>query len=368
MELWVYNEQFDHIGILDTFDTAMFDWRYCAISKCTIYAKFTKKTNEMLSGIKYISKAPINENGAYFCELFAIVAIRYSINETREAVMECDCEALSSILAYRYVKRNGYFDNTNYQSIITSLFNGAFKDSTNNANGLIAALALQYAVTLPGSVTGDVFGQSLYDVFRTLLLLKECGFRVRTNIGEKLHYLEIYQGQNLTLPNNLYAVSVENERLLVPELIIDKRDLYTNAFGRFEKDGTAYFPTASTTSASSWKYRELYIPINVQETKADDTGEKYTLQEMQNIGAAAVLEELKKHKQLVTFSCNVVPEDYGDKYTLGDVIAVQMPAWNFNENIRVTGVAETYNAEGRHIELIIGAEERNLLEQIKVVK
>lgn len=370
MELWIYNKAFEHVGILDTFDTAIFEWHYCDISKCTIYAKFTQETHQMLLEGNYISQPPKFENNGYFSQLFGIEMLRYSINETQEPVIECVAFTLSNVLKRRYAKRNCYFANKKYKDILQSLFNTSFKDGVNNAKAVIDNLYFEYLPATNDVATGDVYGQSLHDIFRTLLLQKKYGFYVKTNIETKAHTLVVYQGNNLVQGDNIYIVSTDNERLLLPELIKDNTNYYNSAFSRFT-DNSNFIDLSATTAtqqAIGWEYKELYQSISIPTQKTEGSDEKYTPEEMQNIGNAFLLAELKKCNKTVTFNCKVSPTDYGNKYTLGDQIIVQMPEWNFIEQIHINGVIETYNEQGQQIELAIGEEEKNLLEQIKIVR
>lgn len=250
-----------------------------------------------------------------------------------------------TILSRRIVASRQSFKNKTVGQIIDGLITSQITLPTIVARK-ISNFSFTDDTTLATTLSRQFTGDNLETAVQELCLSYGLGYKVNFNRTNNTFECHLYEGldrsysQN-TLPYVVFSTAYSN--LSSFDYIEDYSELITDVLVAGEGQGNARITQwAHNTINSGLNRYEAYE--DARETSSDDlTALEYKAQlEAQGLEAITYI--------LTTLGGEVVLNNYEYKqdFDLGDIVRVEVPAWNFGANVRIIEVIESISELGVH--------------------
>lgn len=357
MELWVYNENLEHIGILDSYASLILESYYCDVNKLSQLAYYSEQTATLLREGALLCRAPSAEDSEV--EFFQLQKVFYKEGNRGEVTIEAKGFGLLYLLKHRILRQN-FPQKMSLQSAMQAVFNHCYRGQVQETANIELRVLGNYSEEVE---LAEVQGRDLLQVFMSLCALKNLGLRVLTNLDEKKHYIEVYEGVNRSLDDeNIYIVSDAFDNILGPSLSKDD-ELRKNAAYCVAED-VLY----SVGTETGFARREIFLSTKISKTYKNASGQTVTRSaaELKRLIEAELTAELAKYKTEQSFTCKVLEKDFGQGYALGDLVRFEHKAWGIEQALRVSSVKENWQGAQIRVEIGLGDTPKGLLEQIKL--
>lgn len=358
MDIWAYNAALEHIGIIDDFDTAIFDWNYCDISMLSMLVDYTENSRMLLQLGHCLCRAP--KNSAERVRLFVISHLQYRQTLQGSVSIEVKCCDLVEWLKHRIITKN-IFGVTTLDKAFEAVFENAYREGKRTVDNLLlenTEKSLQIEL-------GELHGKDVYTVFLSLCALASLGLRVETDIKEKKHYLRVQSGLDRTQNDAArYIISDVFDNILNPEYSINDEQRKNAAYCINEDKLYSYGDDAAAAR------REVMLNSSVSRSYTDKAGvqRNRTNAQMLELITQELKSNLEKHSRIEIFKCTVLPYDYQKMYDIGDLVLFEHREWGVSKPMRISGIKESWQAQQQKVELVLGDKQRSLLEQIKLMR
>lgn len=233
------------------------------------------------------------------------------------------------------------------KSTVDNVEIGAYSAVNANLRGLTRIRTAPVS-GLPDSLDGyELYGKQLLDGVDDALAEVEMGRRMDWDEAKNEHVFTVYKGVDRT--EGIHAVVFSEEQGTAKELTIND-------------DDSTYKNVAYITAEYRDETTEL---ISVGQAEGDDRREIFSTrtirqmpdeseEDVQKRAKAEAALELARNLQRKNFSVTIDPEELGEKYDLGDVVACVSIRFGVQFTARVTGVKYTLDLRGEKTEVILG--------------
>lgn len=202
------------------------------------------------------------------------------------------------------------------------------------------------------------------------------GFKLRTNVKAKTHHFSVYAGRDLTAgnPNNPPCIfSREFDNITEQEYTNSIENLKSTAYvGGEEKEGVARKVVEVGGAAAGLDRDEVFInatditqTYRDGETEVTMTDARY-MQMLEQRGAA----ELEHHAETLAFGSKINTHanlKYKVDYDIGDRVTCINKRWGIRIDVRITEIAEIYQAGAEEIDITFGESLPALLDKIRQI-
>lgn len=233
------------------------------------------------------------------------------------------------------------------KATVNNVESGAYSAVNANLRGLTRIRTAPVS-GLPDSLDGyELYEKQLLDGIDDVLGEVELGRRTDWDEATNEHVFTIYKGVDRT--EGIHSVVFSEEQGTAKELVIND-------------DDSTYKNVAYITAEYRDETTEL---ISVGQAEGDDRREIFSTrtirqmpdeskEDVQKRAKAEAALELARNLQRKNFSVVIDPEDLGEKYDLGDVVACVSIRFGVQFTARVTGVKYTLDLRGEKTEVILG--------------
>ena len=373
MLLYVYDRDMTLLGVAEKITSLMWTRRYWSVGEFKLLLPFTPKHGEIFRKNNLIIKQGENSAAAEAAE---ILYINIRKDKTGAEEIEVQGKFISHWLGKRILLNQIITTDTTpniLKKIVTETITNP-KDPDRKIPGVEL-----------GEDTGIERGQIEYtsEPYTDALLATETaakaskiGFRMRTNIKEKKHYFEVYDGRDLTADqkeNRHCIFSQEFDNVGEQEYTNSVENLKSTAYvGGEEKEGAARKVVEVGETAAGLERQEVFInatditqTYTEGETEHTMTDEQY-IEMLKQRGA----QELENYAETLNFSSNIDTFGnlkYREDYDIGDRVTCINKNWKIKINVRITEVTEVYQQGEENLEITFGESLPALLDKIRQV-
>lgn len=338
MDLWIYSQTFELLGIVDTASSVIWADRFRQCGDMEIYLPASEEMLELLQNERFV----VRQDSRMAC---IIEKVQTTTDEENGDYMTVTGRCLRSILDRRII-----WDQTalsgNLENALRKLVTDAFispKIPERKYTGLSLAPAHGYTETVETQYTGTV----LLEALEELCAAYDYGFSVYIQDGGLV--VDFYKGVDRTveqLSNTAVVFSEEYDNLAGSTYTMDATAYKSVALVAGEGEGTARRRTVVTrsTDLSGLARREMFVDArDISSNDGEITDAAYTAQlaarGKADLSAASVVESMEGSvvtEQMYTF---------GVDYALGDHVTV-VARYGRQANAQVLEVVETEDENG----------------------
>lgn len=354
MDIFVLNESFEAVGIVDSFISFIWTDRYCYYGDFELVINASQANMELFKQDYYIQ---ILESD----RLMIIESIQIDSDVEYGDKLTIQGRSLESILERRIVWGQITFEgNKTIQYVVNKLLTDAFMTSgeryiSNFAfefnNALLSSPVLN---SNSGSNYGAQFtGDGIYDIITNLCVEHGLGFKIILTDADKIEF-SLYKGIDRSYDNsdgNPFVVfSKEFDNIMSSNYIESKRNLKTVALVAGEGEGSDRIVVSVGNSNTGMKRRELFVDArDLSSTSYNDEGEEVILtdDEYASILANRGIEKLSEFQTTVSFEGQVEARRgfiYGKDFFLGDIVEL-VDKFGHEQTCRVTEVVVSYTKD-----------------------
>lgn len=373
MELYVFNQDVELLGIVDEIEEM--DWvrSYYDKGSCTIKALLTSNNLELL------------KKGHLVCKKDDLSDVMYI--EHRELADEDDDESESLVvegisLSTRILSSRITLGRQIEKGTADKIMENILLAQTNNhtdENRHIKRLVVD--TSIKEDFTEKYEHNSLYkqldEEFSTICQLDGCGYKMSLDLDNKTFIFKVYRGNDVS-DRIIFSTAFDN---ITGQEYIESDSNHKNVAivaGQGEEEDRDLI-VYNNDKYKDLDRLELFVDardieqdtITVQ--KPDEDGEMEEVEEPIQNGENAVklLEERAKEKLEETsivksYSASIASSSYGYRtdYDLGDIVSIRNDKWNIFYTDRITEITEEYNNEGMTIKIDFGRELPDLATKI----
>lgn len=233
------------------------------------------------------------------------------------------------------------------KAIVNNVESGSYGTINSNFRGLTRIRTAPVSGLTEELDGYELYGKQLLDGIDDALAEVELGRKMDWDEVENEHIFTIYKGVDRT--EGIHSVVFSEEQGTAKELIINDDDsTYKNvAYITAEyRDETTELISVGQADGDS--RREIFSTRTIRQMP-DETKE-----ETQKRAKAEAALELARNLQRKNFSVSVDPEELGEKYDLGDIVACVSIRFGVQFTARVTGIKYTLDLRGEKTEVILG--------------
>lgn len=373
MLLYVYDRDMTLLGVAEKITSLMWTRRYWSVGEFKLLLPFTPKYGEIFKKNNIVIKQGENSAAAEAAE---ILYINIRKDKTGAEEIEVQGKFISRWLDKR-ILLNQIITTDTTPNIIKKIVTETITNPKNPDRKI-------HGVEL-GEDTGIERGRIEYSsepytnallAIETAAKASKLGFRMKTNIREKKHYFEVYDGRDLTADqkeNRPCIFSQEFDNVGEQEYTNSVENLKSTAYvGGEEKEGTARKVVEVGETAAGLERQEVFInatditqTYTEGETEHTMTDEQY-IEMLKQRGA----QELENYAETLNFSSNIDTFGnlkYRQDYDIGDRVTCINKNWKIKIKVRITEVTEVYQQGEENLEITFGESLPALLDKIRQV-
>ncbi|MDL2206498.1 siphovirus ReqiPepy6 Gp37-like family protein [Eubacteriales bacterium OttesenSCG-928-N13] len=371
MELYVYDREMTLQGIVEKITSLIWTRRYWSCGEFKLLVPFTEEHAKMLVKNNIILKRGSEE----------AAEIRYiSITKNSQGLEEIEVQGkfLLSWIGKRIIKTQIVRNDTT-QSILYAIV----RQTCTEAGAVRSIPNFSIATDDPDTESGVIEYAS--EKFSNALLAAETaakaaklGIRVKTNPRTGEHIFSVYEGRNLTADNaagNAPCIfSQEFDNIVEQDYTNSIENLKSTAYvGGEEKEGSPRKVAEVGGTASALDRDEVFInATDITQEYEDENDNTIVLSDADYLAllAARGAEELSNYAETLAFGSKINTNanlKYREDYDLGDRVTCVNKRWGVRIDVRITEIAETYEARGDAINITFGESLPALLTQIRQI-
>ena len=367
MELYIYSRAMVLLGVIDEITSLIWTRRYWSAGDFKLLVPFTDRHAALISKGNLIMRRGDDE----------AAEIRYiNIRRDAQGVEEIEVQGkfISGWIGKRIICGQIAAQDTT-QSIIRRIVKETVVAPSDPARRIPnVLLESEEEDTGSGMIdyTSEAFANALLAVEAAAKAAK-LGFKMRTDARAGKHYFTVYAGRNLTAEQGVFSPCIFS-----PEFDNVTEQEFTNSIENLKS--TAYVGGEETVprvvtevgDGSSGLDREEVFDNATDITKvyrdASDTEITRTDAEYLECLQERGYSELAQYAETLNFASRINPNanlEYRRDFDLGDRVTCLDRQWGIKINVRVTEVTETYQKNGKEIEITFGESLPTLIARIR---
>lgn len=360
MDIKVFNESLELIGLIDNFKSLIWTRRY---SKCGDFQLVTLATEE---SIKLLQKKNIIYKGNGDTEAGYIDTVNIKLNNDGQEVINVSGKFITGYLGRRIIWGNENLNCTSELAMRTLVDkNGISCDASRIIPGLQLDTLKGYIEIVTKSISYANLLKSLEDIANTSNL----GYRNNLDYINKKIKFEVYKGIDRTVSQSSITPCIfsrDFENILEQEYTDSNNNYCNTALICGEGEGINREKAYVGTSNIGFNRYELYVDAKDLRKEVDNktlTPEEYT----------KVLEQRGKEKieecpEIKTFESKVNTKGnnkYRVDYDLGDIVTAMDKKWGITIDTRIVQIEEVYEGGKCEIRPTFGNNIPTIIDKLK---
>lgn len=365
MELYVLNDNFEVVGIIDNYECLVWQRNYYkpgtfSMQIIPTFDQFNllKKGNILLKKdntkeAMYIDHRELEENDE---GIEVLLVEGYSITQWLDR----------RITLYKELEKD------NAEMIIRNYIN-RHCINPKEVNRKINNLVLGINSNLGKEMNYMSHYKPLLQEVEDIATVNELGYKIDLDLSSKKYVFEVYKGLDRTVnqsDNSRAIFSAEFENVS-NQKYIESDNNYRNMVlvAGAGEDADRKILTIGNSNAGLDRY-ELFVDArDISDTKQEGDSEvSISIDEYNKLLEVRGKEKLEECTKIETFDCaldDVNNLKYREDFNLGDKVSIINKKWGLILHERITQITETYDVEGLKIEVNIGNNIPTLIDKIK---
>ena len=365
MELYVLDDKFKVLGIIDNYECLMWQRNYYKSNTFSMQIiptfeqfELLKKGNILLKKdntkeAMYIDHRELEENEE---GIEVLVVSGYSLTQWLDR----------RITLYKEVEKG------NAETVIRNYVNRHCINPT-EANRKIDNLVLGINNNLGQEVDYLSHYKPLLEELEHIAKVNELGYKIDLDLDNKQYIFDVYKGLDRTInqEKNSRAIFSSEFENINNQKYVDSDNNYRNMVlvAGAGEDLDRKTLTLGTDNKGLDRY-ELFVDArDISDTKqSGDTEVSIPIDEYNKLLEARGRENLSEYTKIQSFDCVISNTNnliYRADYDLGDKVSIINKKWGLMLNERIVSITETYDSEGLNIDIEIGNNIPTLIEKIK---
>ncbi len=342
MQLYIYNQSRELMGIVESFEYLRWTRRYSQCGSFEIKAIATPENTELLKEGNILWKNDDEEAG---------IIEHLQLSQTEQEIITASGRFATSFLSRRIVwgteKLSG-----DLSVCVEQLTNNNLISPTDTARQITGISFLSPNLGMP--VSTQISYRNLMDAVTGLCASSDIGIKTVFTPATGIFTVKLYNGAN---SQAVFSKEYEN---LTEQIYTESAAEYANtALIGGEGEG-ANRTFVAITSGSGETRREIFV--DAKDLRAEDFGTDY-------IETLTFRGQSKLNEQVIRYSFDTSVNPHGNltykvDFDLGNIVKVISKAWGVSMNTRITEIEETYDADGQSISVVFGKSEITIAQKI----
>lgn len=367
MDLFVFDMQFNRLGIIDEFTETQFDHKYDNHSQVYLTVDATKENSDLLINndeLRIITKST-DINRGYIIE----TAEYEDDTQLRITVI---AYSLSIMTSWRLIEGQQQFKG-NIEDVLKGFVNANSINPTDSKR-IIPNLVLGVNEGI-NIITDEAYSNTQLDEALWEMCKKyELSYEILMNHTNKKYVFSTYIGadrssEQSTIPSVIFAKAFDNVTL--QSYVDDKSGYRSTAYVAGEGEGMARTVVKVNDVYTGFNRRELFVDArDLQTVYEDENDVEITLSpaEYQALLNERGLNKLAEYQRIRTFESDIDLYSqfiFNEHYFLGDKVTNRNDELGIVNHSRVVRANETYNRDGYHLKLEFGTSIPTLIDKLK---
>ena len=365
MELYVLNDKFEVLGIIDNYECLVWERNYYKPNTFSMQIIPTFEQFELLKKGNILLKNDNTKEAMY---------IDHRELEENEEGIEILVVSGCSLTQWldRRITLYKEVEKANAETVMKNYVN-RHCINPKDANRKIDNLVLGTNNNLGKEIDSLSHYKPLLEELEYIAKVNELGYKIDLDLTNKKYLFEVYQGIDRTINQDInsraiFSTEFEN---IKNQKYVDSDNNYRNMIliAGAGEDLNRKTLSLGTENKGLNRY-ELFVDArDISGTKqSGDTEVDIPLAEYNKLLEARAKENLAECTKVQSFDCVISNTNnliYRTDYDLGDKISIINKKWGLMLNERIVSITETYDVEGLNIEIGIGNNIPSLIEKIK---
>lgn len=362
MELYVLNENFEVLGLIDTYECLVWERNYYTSGTFSMQIIPDFKQFELLKKGNILLKKDDTKEAMYI--------------DHRE--LEEDENGIETLLVSGYDLKNWlsrritlYKENekANAETVMRNYVSRHCIDTVEN-NRKIPGLIQGMNNNLGKIIDYSSHYKQLIEEIEAIAKVSELGYRIDLDLFNKKYIFEVNEGLDRTVNQEINSKAIFSTEFenIVNQKYIDSDNNYKNTVlvaGAGEDIDRKTLLLGNSNSGLD-RY-ELFVDArDISDT--DDNEIAITTEDYNRLLESRGIEKLSEYSRVKTFDCTLENTNsliYRVDFDLGDKVSIVNKKWGLILHERITSITETYDTEGLKVEFKIGNNAPNLIDKIK---
>ncbi|OQA14800.1 MAG: hypothetical protein BWY62_00896 [Firmicutes bacterium ADurb.Bin356] len=343
MELYVFNTERELLGVVEAYEYLQWTRKYSECGSFSLRAIADTNNLNLLRMGHILWKSDDLEAG---------IIEHIELNEELQETITVSGCFLTGLLGRRIIWQTEILQGNLSTGIAQLLANNALTPT--DADRTIPGLAFS-SVTFNYTLNMQVSYKNLLTTIGDLCRAHDVGLRTVFNPQSKLFTVTLYEGR---LTSSVFSREFEN--LTEQSYIHSTHDYASTALIGGEGEGSERVMAIAGTGSGLDRYETF---VDAKALRINDFGEEYE--------TALLLHGESRLKELnMVQSFDAVLHEHGnlkykEDFDLGDIVTVIAKRWGVSMQTRITEIEETYDSEGRHIDVVFGRGALTLAQKLK---
>jgi hypothetical protein len=370
MELEIFDEELNPIGIVEKITSFIWVSRYRSCGDFKLLAPFTERHADLLKNRRLI----MVRGGSEAAEI-QYTHIRQNEEGTEE--IEVQGKKLPDWLSKRIILSQIASIDTPQSIIVRAVHDNAVMPQ--DQRRIIPRLDFDYSDYPDGEpieYMSEPYAQLLLTC-TNLAQAAQLGIKITTDVRGRMHFFHVYKGRDLTvdqMDNKRCVFSREYENVLAQEFVSGIENLKTVSYVGGEEVAGAERTVVEVGEQEGLERAEVYINASdITRIYTDENHLVYTLTEDEYIRKLIQrgTSELEGYTETLSFSSKINTQSglkFGRDFDVGDLVTCIDRRWGVKINVRITEVTETYQQGRKSVDVTFGSGLPTLLEQIRKLR
>ena len=366
MDLFVFDTQFNRLGIIDVYTEISFDHKYDNHSVVYLTVDARKENADLLlkdDEIRILTKSSDLTRG------YLIETAEYE--DDTQLRITVIAYSLSIMIAWRIIEGQQKFKG-NIEDVLKG-FVSSNAISPTDLKRIIPNLVLGVndgiSITTDEAYSNKQLDEALWEICNKY----EMSFEVLMNHTSKKYVFSTFIGEDrsaeqLTIPSVIFAKAFDNVTL--QSYVDDKSGYRSTAYVAGEGEGTARTVIKVNDGHTGFNRRELFVDARdlQSEYEVNNVEKTLTPTEYQALLNERGLNKLAEYQRIRTFESDIDLYSqfiFNEHYFLGDRVTTRNDELGIVTHSRVVRAQETYNRDGYHLKLEFGTSIPTLIDKLK---
>lgn len=365
MDIYIFTEDLNFIGIIDSFISLRWVRRYHKAGEFELHCSLTTKTLKMLKKNYLIWKRGDSEAGF-------ITYRQLKQDDQGKEVLIIKGIFITGCLNKRIIWNTENLKTT-AELAMRDLVN---KNGINpiDENRKIPLLSLAQLKNYSQTIDRQVSYSNLLSELENISRVSGLGYRVLANIAQKHFVFDVYEGRDLTINQTVNPPAIfsnEFENVFEQEYIESSNNYKSIALVAGEGEGQ-YRKVVTVGEGKGLNRYELFVDARDVQSKFYEDGEEITIspEEYEQLLIDRGRVKLAEYTKIQTFESKININgnlQYRHDFDLGDIVTINNRRWDITIDTRITEIEEIYEADGVKINATFGNSIPTLADRIKQV-
>lgn len=365
MQLYILDNNFNRIGIIDDYECLIWKRNYYKTSEFTMQLIPNFEQFEMLKKGMILLKTDNTKEAMY------INHRELSQNEEGIETLIVSGYGLENWLNMR-ITLYKELQKGNAETVIRNYINSNCISPKDN-NRIIPNLVQGNDNNLGENINYNSHYKQLIEEVENISKSNELGFRIDLDLASQKYIFEVFKGLDRTVEqveNSIAIFSTEFENIAEQKYIDSENDFKNYILVAGAGEGTKRKTYTLGDENIGFDRYELFVDArDISDTTENDA--EIPLETYNKLLEARANEKISECTKIETFDCKILNTNsliYRSDFDLGDKVSIINKKWGLLLHERIVSIEEVYNEEGLNINIEIGNNIPTMIDKIKKMR